>query len=149
MQVRFCSSSKLPQLTVICREAAFRALCCTESTESFSFPDRVTGVAVTPSGDACVTCSTDRSARLFKVPFAPLEPGEVEREVAAVLEFNGKFGFRGLDHHWRDNVFATAGERVSSLPTSIPCLSFTTNKILAVETAGTGFRWMIQVAKGA
>ena len=67
---------------------------------------------MTPSGDACVTCSTDKSARLFKVPFAPLEAGPVERDVPAVLEFHGKFGFRALDHHVRDNKFATAGEKV-------------------------------------
>lgn len=73
---------------------------------------RVTGVAVTPSGDACVTCSTDKSARLFKVPFAPLEAGPVVRDVSAVLEFHGKYGFRSLDHHWRDNKFATGSEKV-------------------------------------
>ena len=69
-------------------------------------------MAVTPNGDACVTCSTDKSARLFKVPFAPLEAGPVERDVSAVLEFHGKFGFRALDHHVRDTKFATAGEKV-------------------------------------
>ena len=68
-------------------------------------------MAVTPSGDACVTCSTDKSARLFKVPFAPLEAGPVERDVSAVLEFHGKYGFRSLDHHWKDNKFVTGGEK--------------------------------------
>ena len=59
-----------------------------------------------------MTCSTDRSVRLYKVPFAPLEAGAVEKDVSAVLEFHGKFGFRSLDHHWRDNTFATAGDKV-------------------------------------
>lgn len=75
---------------------------------------KITGLAVTPSGDACVSSSLDGSARLFKVPFAPLEAGPVEKEATAVLEFQGKFGFRGLDHHWRDDTFVTVGERVSN-----------------------------------
>ena len=77
------------------------------------FAEKITGLAVTPSGDACVSCSIDGSVRLYKVPFAPLEAGPVEREATAILEFQGKFGFRSLDHHWRDNIFATVGERVS------------------------------------
>lgn len=81
---------------------------------------KITGLACTPNGDACVSCSLDGSVRLFKVPFAPLEAGPIEKEVSAVLEFQGKFGFRGLDHHWRDNIFATVGERVR-----ICCLSQT------------------------
>ena len=76
---------------------------------------RITGLAITPSGDGCVTCSSDKSARLFKVPFAPLEAGPIERDVQAVLEFHGKYGFRCLDHHWRDNKFATGGEKVDCL----------------------------------
>lgn len=79
---------------------------------AFSLAGKITGLAVAPSGDACVSCSLDGSVKLFKVPFAPLEAGPVEQEVSAVLEFHGKFGFRGLDHHWRDNIFATVGERV-------------------------------------
>jgi WD repeat and SOF domain-containing protein 1 len=47
--------------------------------------------------------------RLWKVPFAPLEPGPVEAEDAAVFEFQGRNAFRGIDHHWRENMFATAG----------------------------------------
>lgn len=67
---------------------------------------------MTPGGDACISCSTDRSVRFFKVPFAPLEAGNVEREVSAVIEFHGNFGFHGIDHHWQRDCFATAGERV-------------------------------------
>ena len=87
-----------------------------DSRKAMLTAGKITGLAVTPSGDACVSCSLDGSARLFKVPFAPLEAGPVEQEVSAVLEFQGKFGFRGLDHHWRDNKFATVGERVSCHP---------------------------------
>ena len=68
-----------------------------------------------------MTCSTDRSVRLYKVPFAPLEAGAVEKDVSAVLEFHGKFGFRSLDHHWRDNTFATAGDKVPAKRSARPC----------------------------
>lgn len=72
-----------------------------------------------PSGDGCVTCSSDKSVRLFKVPFAPLVAGPVERDVPAVLEFHGKYGFRCLDHHWIDNKFATGGEKVCNLISAV------------------------------
>ena len=79
--------------------------------------DRVSGIAVPPSGDACISCSTDRSARLYKIPTAPLEAGMLEKEVPAVLEFQGKFGFRGIDHRWQGETFATVGEKARLLTT--------------------------------
>lgn len=50
--------------------------------------------------------------RLWKVPFAPLEPGPVECSEEAVLQFQGRNAFRAIDHHWRENLFATAGAAV-------------------------------------
>lgn len=50
--------------------------------------------------------------RLWKVPFAPLEPGPVECAEEAVLQFQGRNAFRAIDHHWRENLFATAGAAV-------------------------------------
>lgn len=56
--------------------------------------------------------SVPPQVRLWKVPFAPLEPGPVERAEEAVLQFQGRHPFRAIDHHWRDNLFATAGAAV-------------------------------------
>lgn len=46
------------------------------------------------------------------MPFAPLEPGPVEAAEEAVLQFQGRNAFRAIDHHWRENLFATAGAAV-------------------------------------
>ena len=74
------------------------------------------GLAVTPDGDAVVSCSTDCSVRLFRLPFAPFAPGPVQDSAGAVLEFQGRHAFRGVDHHWTSGKFATAGAQVSTLP---------------------------------
>jgi hypothetical protein len=50
--------------------------------------------------------------RLWKVPYAPLEPGPVEAQDAAVYEFQGRHAFRAVDHHWQRRLFATAGTAV-------------------------------------
>ena len=73
----------------------------------------VRGIAVAPSGDVAVSCSTDCSVRLFRLPFAPFaSPGPVEHEASAVLEFQGRSAFRAIDHHWTRNTFGTAGAQV-------------------------------------
>ncbi|KAK9838515.1 hypothetical protein WJX81_004545 [Elliptochloris bilobata] len=72
----------------------------------------VKGLAVTPDGDAVVSCSTDCSVRLFRLPFAPFAPGPVQDAAGAVLEFQGRHAFRGVDHHWTASKFATAGAQV-------------------------------------
>eukprot|EP00882_Tetradesmus_deserticola_P008927 GHRQ01009417.1.p1 GENE.GHRQ01009417.1~~GHRQ01009417.1.p1 ORF type:complete len:450 (+),score=192.11 GHRQ01009417.1:122-1471(+) len=72
----------------------------------------VKGISFAPDGETCVSCSTDCSVRLWKVPFAPLEPGPVEADEAAVFEFQGRNAFRAIDHHWRQSLFATAGAAV-------------------------------------
>ena len=73
----------------------------------------VRGISIGPSGDVAVSCSTDCSVRLFRLPFAPFEgAGDVADEAGAVLEFQGKHAFRGIDHHWAQSKFATAGAQV-------------------------------------
>ena len=72
----------------------------------------VTGVSITQDGDACVSCSTDCTIKLWKVPFAPGEAGPLLQTERPLLEFQGKGAFRGIDHHWGRNSFATAGPQV-------------------------------------
>jgi WD repeat and SOF domain-containing protein 1 len=63
-----------------------------------------------------VSCSMDCSVRLFRLPFAPfMAAGPVEDEAEATLEFHGKHAFRGIDHHWARNTFATAGHQARAL----------------------------------
>ena len=79
----------------------------------------VRGISIAPSGDVAVSCSTDCSVRLFRLPFAPFEvAGDVADEASAVMEFQGKHAFRGIDHHWSQDKFATAGAQVR-LPASL------------------------------
>lgn len=73
----------------------------------------VKGVSVTQDGDACVSCSTDCTVKLWKVPFAPGEAGPLLQTERPVFEFRGKGAFRGIDHHWGRNSFATAGPQVN------------------------------------
>eukprot|EP01025_Chloroclados_australasicus_P028296 TRINITY_DN2804_c0_g2_i1.p1 TRINITY_DN2804_c0_g2~~TRINITY_DN2804_c0_g2_i1.p1 ORF type:complete len:450 (+),score=40.17 TRINITY_DN2804_c0_g2_i1:57-1406(+) len=72
----------------------------------------VRGVAVNPDGDAAVSCGDDCSVKLWKVPFSPIEQGPVSCQDFPIAEFKGKFAFRGIDHHWNESIFATAGARV-------------------------------------
>ena len=72
----------------------------------------VRGVSVTRDGDACVSCSTDCTVKLWKVPFAASEAGPLLQTDKPVFEFRGKGAFRGIDHHWDRNSFATAGPQV-------------------------------------
>ena len=67
---------------------------------------------MTADGDAVVSCSTDCSVRLFRLPFAPFAPGPVADAAGAVLEFQGRHAFRGVDHHWTAAKFATASAQV-------------------------------------
>lgn len=69
----------------------------------------VRGIAFAPDGETCVSCSTDCTIKLWKVPYAPFEPAPVEAEEKPVLEFVGKHAFRGIDHHWQSNTFVTSG----------------------------------------
>lgn len=79
-----------------------------------SYPGAVKGISIAPSGDVAVSCSTDCSVRLFRLPFAPfMAAGPVEDEAVATLEFQGKHAFRGIDHHWTRTSFATAGQQVT------------------------------------
>jgi WD repeat and SOF domain-containing protein 1 len=75
--------------------------------------------------------------RLWKVPFAPLEPGPVEAEEAAVFEFQGRNAFRAIDYHWRENLFATGGAVVEvwSHERSEPVNTFTwgADSVLSVK----------------
>ncbi|GAB4819994.1 hypothetical protein N2152v2_007040 [Parachlorella kessleri] len=73
---------------------------------------QVRGISVTPDGEACVSCSTDCTVKLWKVPFAPFDGGPIQEDSDPVLEFSGKFAFRGIDHHWDRQQFATAGAAV-------------------------------------
>ncbi|KAI8464516.1 MAG: WD40-repeat-containing domain protein [Monoraphidium minutum] len=72
----------------------------------------VRGLAFAPGGEAAVSAGADASVKLWKVPYAPFEAGDVCADQGPALEFGGKHAFRGIDHHWCRDAFATAGATV-------------------------------------
>ncbi|KAL6763169.1 WD40-repeat-containing domain protein [Haematococcus lacustris] len=69
----------------------------------------IRGISFAPDGETAVSCSTDCTVKLWKVPYAPFESGEVQQDASPVFEFQGKGAFRGIDHHWGRSIFASAG----------------------------------------
>lgn len=53
----------------------------------------VQGAAIAPSGTVAVSCSTDATVRLWRLPYAPFMGGTVEESEEAVLQFQGPHGF--------------------------------------------------------
>lgn len=51
----------------------------------------VRGVSVAPDGESCVSCSADCTVKLWKVPFAPFEAGQVVDISEWALEFTGMY----------------------------------------------------------
>ena len=47
----------------------------------------IRGLSFAPDGESVVSCGTDCTVKLWKVPYAPMESGVVEAEQQAVLEF--------------------------------------------------------------
>ena len=72
----------------------------------------VKGISFAPDGETVVSASTDATVKLWKVPYAPFEAGDVQEDAEPVFEFSGKNAFRGIDHHWDRTQFATAGAAV-------------------------------------
>lgn len=73
----------------------------------------ITGISVTQDGEGCISCSSDCTVKLWKVPIAPFEGGPIVEDDSPILEFQGSHGYKGCDHHWERNTFATCGIGVS------------------------------------
>ncbi len=86
----------------------------------------VRALSFAPTGDLCVSACTDGTIKLWKVPYAPFEGGNVLAEEQALVEYQGKGAFVGIDHHWHRQLFASAGDRVDvwDHETSEPVESF-------------------------
>ncbi|KAJ7552676.1 hypothetical protein O6H91_06G118500 [Diphasiastrum complanatum] len=74
----------------------------------------VRGVAVSSGGDRLVSCGDDCTVRLWHIPTSTGgEPSSVGNDVAEpVATYQGKNAFRGVDHRWSSNIFATVGAQV-------------------------------------
>lgn len=72
----------------------------------------VRGASIAPNGTVAVSCSTDCTVRLWKLPYAPFISGTVEESEDEIIQFQGPNGFTGIDHHWQENIFATSGAQV-------------------------------------
>ena len=72
----------------------------------------IRGLSFAPDGETAVSCSSDCTVKLWKVPHAPFEVGTVETVSRPVMEYQGANAFRSIDHHWSRSSFATAGAQV-------------------------------------
>mmetsp|Transcript_25659 Transcript_25659/g.48639 ORF Transcript_25659/g.48639 Transcript_25659/m.48639 type:complete len:455 (-) Transcript_25659:141-1505(-) len=76
----------------------------------------VTGVTVAKHGDACVSCGADSTVRLWRMEEARAGEAAASRDGVAAQQaaqvYEGKHGFRGVDHHHKLNMFVTAGPLV-------------------------------------
>lgn len=110
----------------------------------------VRGIAFAPDGETCISCGADCSIRLWKVPYAPFEAGDVMAEEHAVLEFQGKSMFRGIDHHWRSNLFATCGAVVEvwdhNRSEAVNTFSWGADSVLSVKFNPVSFGWHVVAA---
>ena len=72
----------------------------------------VKGIAVAPDGDTAVSCAADCTVKLWRVPHAPLEQGDVQQEARPHVEYVGQHAFLGIDYHHQRDCFATCGHAV-------------------------------------
>lgn len=75
--------------------------------------NRVTGTAVTPKGQL-LSCSDDKTIKLWSIKSEDYEGGnDTELNKSGLIKtFYGDQAFRAMDHHYKDNVFVTAGTEV-------------------------------------
>lgn len=87
----------------------------------------VQGLAFAPSGDVAVSCSTDCTVKVWKVPHAPFEHGNVELDAKPMADFVGQKAFLGADYQHTGDHFATCGAVVHiwDLEHSDPIQTFT------------------------
>jgi len=71
----------------------------------------IKGIAVSPDGESCISCSSDCSIKLWKIPVAPFEEGQATKDCGSVMDFPGTESYQCLDHHWEQQIFA-AGSAV-------------------------------------
>lgn len=72
----------------------------------------VRAVAVSECGNFCFSCGDEGVVHMWGVPHAPLGGVTETLDHRAVASFNSEQVLRGIDHHWKRSLFATAGERV-------------------------------------
>ncbi|CAH9074815.1 unnamed protein product [Cuscuta epithymum] len=74
----------------------------------------VHGLSASTEGRVLVSCGTDCTVRLWRVPVSTLLEAEDESENSAksMAVYVWKNAFRAVDHQWDGNLFATAGAQV-------------------------------------
>lgn len=76
----------------------------------------ISGLSVSAQGDACVSCSSDSTVRLWRLGSASAGDASAAKDSLAVQDadmiFEGKAPFRGIDHHYQKPIFATASASV-------------------------------------
>lgn len=69
----------------------------------------VRGLAVAPGGDAFLSCSEDKTVKLWALRVKDEGEDETPQPIST---FGGKEPFLGVDHHWSRSLFATCSSKV-------------------------------------
>mmetsp|Transcript_3237 Transcript_3237/g.5510 ORF Transcript_3237/g.5510 Transcript_3237/m.5510 type:complete len:455 (-) Transcript_3237:297-1661(-) len=76
----------------------------------------VSGISVATHGDACVSCGNDATVKLWRLQSTQYGEASAARDgiadQQAVETYEGKSAFRGVDHHYKKDVFVTASSTV-------------------------------------
>ncbi|KAJ4804712.1 DDB1-and CUL4-associated factor 13 [Rhynchospora pubera] len=70
----------------------------------------VKGLTSSTNGELLVSCGTDCTVRLWKVPSLNFDSTVDTSKPSAI--YTWKHAFRGVDHQWNSSIFATAGAQV-------------------------------------
>ena len=86
----------------------------------------VRAVAVSECGTYCFSCGDEGLVKMWQVPHAPLGGVENTIDCGEIASFASDEVLRGIDHHWKRPLFATAGEKVNvwDPEKSVPIHSF-------------------------
>ncbi|PWA84892.1 nucleotide binding,protein binding protein [Artemisia annua] len=70
----------------------------------------VRGLTVSTDGRVLVSCGTDCTVRLWRVPLASgMDSDEDSSDNKSIASYVGSNGFSAVDHQWEGDLFATAG----------------------------------------
>lgn len=72
----------------------------------------VKAVTVSDCGSLCFSCGDEGVVKMWRVPHAPLGGVTETVDHHPVSSFDAGQVLRGIDHHWKRPLFATAGEKV-------------------------------------
>ena len=78
----------------------------------------ISGLCVTPKKLYMLSCGTDKAIKLWAVDSSSFDPSETDTQIytkkdnALIKTFLGEHSFKGIDHHYTDDLFVTGGASI-------------------------------------